>query len=386
MKLSKLALWGACSCLLMACATQTSAPGDKALDQNHGFTDAQVSDAEFWNIPYPTAFDVGSLSKPQDMLSVEGSKIVNPSGETVNLRGVNIADPAKLEFDGQWSERLFAEVADWGANAVRIPIHPMAWRRQGQDWYFARLDEAVRWANQHELYIILDWHLIGNIQANLYQHPMYETTMDETRKFWQQVALRYRGVPTLAVYELYNEPTHDFIGNGAESLGKASWEGLRAIHEELIDLVYVYDQNVIPLVSGFNWAYDLSFIPDQPVRREGIAYAIHPYPQKAKPEQNTKQAYFEAWQKQWGFVADSYPVLATELGWVKEDGYGAHVPVIHNEGTYGPRVVEFMEARDIGWTAWVFDPDWSPTLINDWDFTPSEQGAFFKKTLTELKD
>lgn len=364
--------------LNVACSTNSTS---KALDQNHGFTSSQLSAEEFWNIPYPTAFDAASLAKPQSQLRVDGRSVVNEQNQKVVLQGVNIADPAKLAYNDQWSERLFNEIAAWGANTVRIPIHPMAWRREGQAWYFQRLDEAVRWANNNNLYIILDWHVIGNIQSNLYQHPMYETTMDETRKFWQQVALRYRGVPTMAVYELYNEPTHNFIGNGAESLGKANWQGLRDIHEELIDLIYVYDTSAIPLVSGFNWTYDLSFIPDQPVRREGIAYAIHPYPQKSKPDEDTKQAYFEAWQKQWGYVAENYPVMATELGWVREDGYGAHVPVIHNEGTYGPRIIEFMADRDISWTAWVFDPDWSPTLINDWDFTPSEQGAFFKKVM-----
>ncbi len=364
--------------LLSAC---TASPTSQTLDQNHGYTASQQSDAEFWNIPYPTAFDPAQLSRPQSALSVQGAQVVNEAGDTVVLRGVNIADPAKLDYDGQWRPELFEEIARWGANVIRIPVHPLAWRRQGQSWYFDRLDEAVRWANANGLYLILDWHVIGNIQSNLYQHPMYETTMDETRQFWQQVALRYRGVPTLAVYELYNEPTHDFIGNGAESLGKADWEGLRAIHEELIDLIYVYDTNVIPLVSGFNWAYDLSFVPVAPVRREGIAYAIHPYPQKAKPAEDSKAAFFDAWQQQWGFVAQRYPVMATELGWVREDGYGAHVPVIHNEGTYGPRITEFMAERGISWTAWVFDPDWSPTLITDWDFTPSEQGAYFKQVL-----
>ncbi|MDO3384805.1 cellulase family glycosylhydrolase [Gilvimarinus sp. SDUM040013] len=366
--------------LLTACSTS---PEHKST-QNHGFSSAQESSAEFWNIPYPQSFDTATLVNEQDVLSVAGAKVVDESGNTFVLRGVNIADPAKLAYDNRWDERIFAEVAAWGANVVRIPVHPLGWRRQGKDWYFERIDEAVRWANAHNMYLILDWHIIGNIQSALYQHPMYVTNMDETREFWQSVALRYRGVPTIAVYELLNEPTHDFIGNGAESLGKASWEGLRAIHEELIDLIYVYDKNVIPLVSGFNWAYDLTMVADAPVRREGIAYTIHPYPQKAKPEVKSKENFFALWQETWGYVAENYPVMATELGWVRADGYGAHVPVIHDEGTYGPQIVEFMEARDIAWTAWVFDPDWSPTLINDWDFTPSEQGAFFKKVMTDL--
>jgi lysophospholipase L1-like esterase len=122
------------------------------------------------------------------------------------------------------------------------------------------------------------------------------------------------------------------------------------------------------------------------VRREGIAYAIHPYPQKAKPVENTRKAFDELWQKQWGYVADSYPVIATELGWVREDGYGPHIPVINNDGSYGPNLVSFMEQRHISWTAWCFDPNWAPTMISGWNYAPTEQGRFFKEVLQRTRD
>jgi len=44
-----------------------------------------------------------------------------------------------------------------------------------------------------------------------------------------------------------------------------------------------------------------------------------------------------------------------------------------------------MEPRGISWTAWVFDPEWSPTMISDWDFTPTEQGAFFKDVMSGVR-
>ena len=220
----------------------------------------------------------------------------------------------------------------------------------------------------------------------MFQHPQYVTDLEETMNFWKSIANRYKDVPTVAVYELFNEPTDNFIGSGEGSLGKASWVDWRNTLEDLIDLVYVYDSTIIPLVGGFNWAYDLGPIAETPVRREGIAYAIHPYPQKARPEVNTREAFHEAWQKQWGYVAEKYPVMATELGWVKEDGYGAHIPVINDDGTYGPNVVSFMEERGISWTAWCFDPAWSPTMISDWDFTPTEQGRFFKEVMQRTRN
>lgn len=368
--------------LLNACAS-TSRTADQAPGQNHGFTAAQASVKEWWNIPYPRSFDVASLPKKQEFIKVQGNGFITESGKPFIFRGVNIADPGKLIGQKQWKKGLFEEVHRWGANTVRLPIHPLSWRKHGSEWFFARIDEAVRWANELDMYLIIDWHSIGNLEAEMYQHVMYETTQKETAEFWRKIALRYRDVPTVAVYEIFNEPTHDYIGTGSYSLGKSRWENWRNMLEEYIDLIYVYNKKAIPLVAGYNWAYDLKPIADAPVRRAGVAYAIHPYPQKAKPLNPTKESFFAFWDKTWGFVADKYPMIATELGWSKETDYGAHVPVINNDGTYGPNIVEYMKKKGISYTVWVFDPDWSPVMIKDWKFTPSEQGEFFKQEMLQ---
>ncbi len=348
-------------------------------EQNHGFTNTQKSVKEWWNMPYPTRFDRTklSLAQKQGFLTVKGNKVLDEAGKPFILRGVNIADPDKLVHQNVWSEKLFAEVKKWGANSVRLPIHPIVWRNRGPQWVLERIDEAVIWANAHDQYLIVDWHSIGNLKTGMYQMPFYETSPEETANFWRAIAYRYKDVPTVAVYEIFNEPTHNFIGTGDYSLGKITWDEWRVMLEDLIDLIYVYNPKAIPLVGGFNWSYDLTPVASKPVRREGIAYSIHPYPTKAKPKVKDTKGYFELWEKQWGYVAAKYPVMATELGWVKPDGFGAHVPVI-DDGAYGPRIVEFMEARGIHWTVWTFDPDWAPVMISDWNFTPTEQGAFFR--------
>lgn len=383
------------SLLLSACGHHSSAPNPNTTtapnttapnqgNLNHGFVAQQQSAQQWWNIPYPQSFDAASLSKPQAWVSVKGKGFV-ADGKPFIFRGVNIADPGKLAGQGRWNKALFEEVHHWGANTIRIPIHPIAWRQHGSDWVLARLDEAVHWANSLDMYLIIDWHSIGNLEAELYQHVMYETTQLETRQFWRTIALRYRQVPTVAVYEIFNEPTHNYIGVGDYSLGKASWESWRRLLEEYIDLIRVYNPRAIPLVGGYNWAYDLTPIAKAPVRRTDIAYAIHPYPQKAKPEVPSRENFFALWEQTWGYVADSYPMIATELGWSRSTDYGAHVPVIDDSGTYGPNIIDYMAKKGISYTAWVFDPDWSPMMIKDWNFTPTEQGAFFKAEMRKAR-
>ncbi len=353
---------------------------------NHGAVNAQLTGEEWWDIPYPQRFDLERLSRPQAALTVSGPDIVDENGAVVVLRGVNIADPDKLAWQGRWDRALFEEVADWGANTVRLPIHPMGWRKRGPDWYLARIDEAVEWANALDMYLVLDWHSIGNLNDAMYQHPMYDTDRVETRDFWRRMAFRYRDVPTVAVYELFNEPTDNFIGNGKGSLGRLDWDSWRDTLEELTDIVQVYDPQSIVLVGGLNWAYDLTPVGERPLRREGIAYAAHAYPQKARPETETEQGYREAWTRDWGFVAETYPVIATEIGWVREDGYNPHVPVIDNDGDYGPNLVNYMTERGVSWTVWNFDVDWGPRMISDWDFTPTEQGRFYREVMRRARD
>lgn len=350
-----------CICLLFGMYTQAVASESK--------------EGLWWNNPYPKTFDSKKLINKQEFVRVKGNRLVLDSGKNIDLKGMNIADPDKLARENQWNERLFIELKNWGANVVRLPIHPISWNGLGKERYFELLDQAVLWANKHHMYLIVDWHSIGYLPSGLFQHVIYETNEQETRKFWRDIAFRYQNISTIAVYELFNEPTDQ--GGRA---GKANWQEWKRFNEELIDIIYAHDTNVIPLVAGFNWAYDLRPVKNAPIERKGIAYAVHPYPQKAKPEIKSKENFFKLWEEVWGFLAKDYPVMATELGWVQPDGYGAHIPVM-NDGSYGPQIIEFMDKRNISWTGWVFDPQWSPTMIKDWSFEPTEQGAFFKKVL-----
>ena len=305
-------------------------------------------------------------------LRVEGNRFVDESGETVVLRGVSFSDPDRLEKAGHWNTAYFEAAKSWNMNVARFPVHPRAWRERGEEAYLDLLDQGVRWAAELGMYVIIDWHSIGNLQTELFQHPMYNTTRTETFRFWKAISERYAHNPVVAFFELFNEPT-DYNG----TLGKISWDEHKRLMEGLIHVVYAHDDTKIPLVAGFNWAYDLTDAGRAPIDYPGVAYVTHPYPQK-RP-----QPWEEKWEADWGFLADRYPVFATELGFMSEDGPGAHVPVIGDE-TYGDALVSYFERKGISWTAWVFDPMWSPQLIEGWDFEPTRQGRFFRDAFMRL--
>jgi endoglucanase len=332
-------------------------------------SESAPGEGEWWNVPYPTPFDASGLEMTLDTIRVEGNRFVDSKGEPMIFMGVAIADPDKLVRQGQWQRALFEEIASWEANVIRLPVHPVAWRERGKADYLVLLDEAVTWGTELGLYLMIDWHSIGNIETGLFQHPMYDTTKQETMEFWRTIAARYKGVPTVAFYDLFNEPT---VFNG--QLGTTDWSKWKAFMEEIIGIIYAHDRNVIPLVSGFNWAYDLTPVADQPIEAEGIGYVSHPYPMKAD------EPWPEHWERDFGFVADTYPVFVTEFGFILEDHPNAHIPAI-GDARYGKIITDYFAEKGISWTAWCFDPDWPAHLISDWSYTPTASGEFFRSVM-----
>ena len=307
--------------------------------------------------------------KTMDWIRVDGNRFVNSSGETIIFRGVNIRDPHDLARDEHWSKAHFQEVKNWGANVVRLPIHPRAWRARGQQDYLKLIDQAVTWSRDLGLYLILDWHSIGNLKQEKFFHERYVTTLEETHAFWQMVSKRYAQEPVIAMYELFNEPT---VHGG--QLGEITWPEWKKMNEDMIQLIRKNHPQAIILVAGFNWGYDLTPIKEDPIQASGIAYVSHPYPEKRKAPWEPQ------WEKDWGYVANTYPVILTEIGFALPDEKGAHIPVNGDE-TYGQTLVDYSASKGISWVVWCFNPDWSPVMITDWNYTPSRQGAFFRKVM-----
>ncbi len=316
-------------------------------------------------------FAIGTLSAQVtlDKIEVKGNEFYSSSQELKVFRGLNTSDPDKLERDGHWNKAYFEEIKNWGANIVRFPVHPNAWEKRGQAGYLILLDEAIQWCTDLGLYVIIDWHSIGNLKTEMYQADMYFTTYEKTVDFWKTISARYGKNTTVAFYEIFNEPT-----TYNNTLGELSWEEWKKMNEDIIGVIRQNNGEGIPLVAGFNWAYDLTPIKDNPIELEGIAYVSHPYPQKRdKPWQ-------EKWTEDWGFVKEKYPLILSEIGFCGPEDEGAHIPVISDE-SYGDAITKYADDKNISYVVWVFDPQWAPRLFDDWNFKPSRHGKYFKKQL-----
>lgn len=302
------------------------------------------------------------------LIMVKGNKFVNSKGDTLLFRGLAISDPDKIERQGHWNKAHFEKIREMGSMIVRIPVHPVAWRERTPEKYLELLDQAADWCTDLGMYIVIDWHSIGNLGMELFQDPMYNTSKQETYRFWRTIANHFAGNNTVAFYELFNEPT---IYGG--QLGTMSWAEWKKINENIIGVIRAFDPQKIPLVAGLDWAYDLSPLRDDPVNAAGIGYVTHPYSFKRSKPWEPK------WEEDFGFAAGKYPVVATEFGYETPPGKS-------NDNEYGKSIINYLEGNGISWICWCFDPEWGPRLIKSWQYDLTESGEFFKNAFHANKD
>ena len=303
------------------------------------------------------------LTRKLPLVRVVGAHFINANGDTILFRGLSIADPDKIEHQGHWNKHLFEKVQEMGTALVRIPVHPLAWRNRGSEEYLKLLDQAVDWCAELGMYVIIDWHSIGNLEMELFQNPEYNTTKRETYEFWRVISRHFVGNTTVAFYEIFNEPTVDF-----GKLGTMSWAQWKTINENVIRLIRSYDKEKVPLVAGLDWAYDLSPLRNEPIDAEGIGYVTHPYSIKRRPPYEGK------WEEDFGFAAGQYPVVATEFGFGPSKFPGDNYD-------YANAIVGYLEKNKISWVCWCFDPEWGPRLLKSWDFDLTGSGEFFKQAM-----
>jgi endoglycosylceramidase len=165
-------------------------------------------------------------------LSVRGTWIVDSTGKPILLRGVNYPG-----YDSQYprlhTEAAYANFAKMGFNVVRLQIswaNLEAYKGRFYDYFLKwYVDRDVQWAKKYGLYIVLDMHQYlwaskfgGNGIPNwaVTQYPASElglrqaisdfwanpSPQDHLIMVWNNVATHYANEPTIAGYDLLNEP------------------------------------------------------------------------------------------------------------------------------------------------------------------------------------
>lgn len=313
-------------------------------------------------VAHTEAFDAAGIGLPA--LVVDGNEIRTFDGDVVVLRGVMPPDPEVLAQDGRFERTLVEQMADAGSQVVRVAVHPEYWRAD-PDYLWRYLDPIVRWAGDAGMYVILDWHSIGNVvtgsaplMPDLYSHT-YQLTVD----FWTRVAAYFADTPHV-VFEVFNEP---------QGISAADWQRAAS---DLVGVIRAQGATQPVIVGGLDYGRDLSWVLDTPVDDPSVIYASHIYPAHSAA----------GWDGWFGDVAQEYPVLITEWGFMDENRDADQAYLAGDAAGYGTPFLDRLDQLGAGWVACWWDDSWQPAMFTDRsgdDGEPTRYGQFGLDALRE---
>jgi hypothetical protein len=314
-------------------------------------------DASIYNSPG------GSAAFPAP-LQAHGNQLLTPDGTPVRLRGLMPPDPALLDTRGKFDREFYAQIHEAGANVIRISVHPDYWLGDA-DYLWRHIDPIVGWAGQMNMYAIIDWHYIGNIQTG--QGPempdIDQRPSELTLEFWRQISAYFRTTPHV-IFEIWNEPAG---GIQADTWQKYAVQIIRTIRDQ--------GARQLVIVGGVEYSRDLSWVLDNPIPDNNVAYTSHIYPAHTNL----------LWDHWFGEASEVVPVLVTEWGFMDENREGAPFYLAGSAENYGEPFLEYLDDHGIGWVACWYDDEWDPPMFNQGWKAPTNYGTFVFEKLKEVQ-
>jgi endoglucanase len=318
---------------------------------------------------------LSGATAPLTFLHTQGHDIVNERGEKVLLRGVGLGNwmlpegymwkfgdqgdrPRRIEklvseligpesasrFWTEFRQHYIAEadirrIAELGFNSVRPALNSRLFLSPdgiptGKEEGFQLLDNLVAWSRAHGVYVIIDMHGApggqtgqniddsANDQPELFMEKKYQ---DQLVALWTAIARRYKDEPTVAGYDLLNEPLPE--RTGAAKMYKAQVEPL---YQRLTQAIREIDTKHMIILEGVDWSNDWSVFtkPFDP----NLVYQFHYYCWDNPPVVKSIQKFLDDRARL------NAPVWVGETGEKDNAIYWA--------------TTEYFEANNIGWSFW----------------------------------
>jgi hypothetical protein len=339
-----------------------------------------------------TAFVVASGETSRLEIRVRGNQLVNGTGESMRLFGVNrsgteytctIGGTAGAGiFSGPDDAASIAAMASWHVTGVRVSLNEDCWLgingvnpaysganyREAIARYVARLNKAGMIA-------ILDLHWNGP-GTTLSNKQQFMADADHAPEFWTSVASRFKSNPAV-MFDLYNEPngvSWDCWQSGC--MTKDGWQTVGM--QTLIDTVRRTGAEQPIIATGLDHGNDLSGWLSHPLRdpRHQLVAGVHVYPNDGSDHCTT----VDCWDRTLVPVAKKVPIITGELG---------------QHDRRSDFITQYMQWADRQWrsdravsiVAWAWDAaqgEGGPSLITAYDGTPTTYGLGFRTYLQGL--
>lgn len=318
------------------------------------------------------------------MLKVQGTKIVDPNGKEVLLRGVNCAGLEWNSNDNDIINRIEVALTDWNANLIRLPISQDRWfgfakeQQSAQNFlaYRQKVDDILALVKKHSAYLLFDLHWSNKDRWGEFigQHNMPDTN---SIVFWRDASLRYKNDDAV-LFGIYNEPKNvswDVWKNGGTVIEEGVTYHAVGI-QTLIDVIRETGAKNIIVAGGLDWAYTFENMKEEvglliDKNGNGIILDAHVYPWKRL-----------AWDDDISIMKNDYPILIGEYG-----HYGENVNP--HEGAqclasteWMPRILDWISKNNYHACAWDFHHSAGPCLIQRGSYEPTPFfGAYVKPFL-----
>ena len=250
-------------------------------------------------------------------LSVEGTKIVDKNKQEFQLKGVSTHSIAI--YSQYINEETFKEMRDnWNINVIRIAMYS-----NPNDGYtkelHSKVKEAVNYATDLGLYVIIDWHILQDNNPNTYKN--------EAISFFEEMATEFKDNDNV-LYEICNEPN-----------GNVKWDkDIKPYAEEVIPKIRAIDPDSVIIVGTPKWSQDVDIVANSPITDyENIMYTLHFYAATHKDELRKKLKI--AHEK-------GLPIFVTEFGISDASGNGT---ISQEEGD---KWIELLNSYNISWVCW----------------------------------
>ncbi|QJX00361.1 cellulase family glycosylhydrolase [Frigoriglobus tundricola] len=342
----------------------------------------------------PSLEELEQVLVPSVALHVVGTQLETPSGQVVQLRGVNVdgqegwSNPAGgLVYNSDVKdsvESAFTAALDvWHANLIRLPINQDFW--QGLDpgvnatTYISDIDHLVQQAASAGAYVMLDVQVSdGGTGDPLLESGDYSLPDNNTAAFWTSAARHYAANPA-AFFDLFNEPGH-FIANYTQyKSGAAQFNDTvdgRSVSyaspgmQGLINDIRGAGSNNIIAAEGMGYADDFSAIAAAITGGNGLAdsarelmYSVHIYPNSVPDSSDVSllNGLLPA------AVAARYPVYVGE--WGADVDPGAEGAPATSAAVWNQDLLTWLATQPYSWTAWAMNAE--PWLTVQGTTTPT---------------
>lgn len=352
-------------------------------------------------------------------LSTNGARIVDATGATVLLRGVNWfgMETETHTPHGLWVrdyKSMLAQIKSQGYNTIRLPYSLQALSSttiSGVDFSIGSnrelsgktplqvMDLVIAEAQKQGLMILLDSHRLKDysdaqpgIPELWYGEGYTEAAWIKT---WTDLATRYKNRPNVIGADLKNEPHGKARwGNNnqatdwrlaAERCGKA----IQAVNSNW--LIVVEGVGNVPEKNQWYWdAGNLEGVKQSPVRltrANKVVYSPHEYGPGVYNAAWFSDSTFPnnmpaRWETGFNYITTQKiaPILIGEFG-------GRQVDTSSKEGIWQRRFIDFISQKGLSFTYWAWNPNSADTggiLQDDWTNINTSKQQLLSKLLTGL--